>query len=111
MLYNGTYLTKEMSEKALELLSKVDFTGGIRSGLPSDMVVAQKFGERDISTTSGVARAGDIKELHDCGIVYFPDHPYLLCVMTSGNNFDKLSSVLKDVSNVVYQSMSSGLNQ
>jgi len=27
-------------------------------------------------------------QLHDCGIVYYPETPYLLCVMTKGWNFE-----------------------
>ncbi len=109
VLYNGTYLNKEMSEKALELLSKVDFTQGIRAGLPANMVVADKFGERDISDLT--SNPENVKELHDCGIVYFPGHPYLLCIMTKGSDFDKLSTTIKDISSLVYGEMAAEIGK
>lgn len=94
VLYNATYLNEEMSEKALQLLTKTDFKKGITAGVPSDVTVAQKYGERDDN---------GIMELHDCGIVYFPNHPYIICIMTQGTNYEKLSNVIKDISSLTYE--------
>ncbi len=44
-------------------------------------------------------------QLHDCGIVYYPEHPYVLCLMTRGYNWDKLKEVLHQASNIVYQAV------
>ncbi len=60
------------------------------------MIVAHKFGERSFLDKK-------TKQLHDCGIVYHPAKPYVLCVMTRGDDFDKLSAVLRSVSALVYQ--------
>ncbi|MBI3589212.1 MAG: serine hydrolase [Candidatus Liptonbacteria bacterium] len=103
VLYNATYLNKEMSEKALDLLSQSDFKKGIRAGVPFGTQVAEKFGESTIYAREG---APPIKELHDCGIVYFSKGPYLLCVMTKGDNFDNLSRTIQDVSELVYKGVS-----
>lgn len=100
VLHNSTYLNREMSEKALTLLSQVDFPRGIAAGLPANIGFANKFGERNFSETND-ERASQ-KELHDCGIVYYPNHPYLLCVMTKGTNFEYLTDTLKDISKLVY---------
>ena len=35
--------------------------------------------------------------MHDCGIVYIPNSPYLLCIMTKGNSNDKLLKVISDM--------------
>lgn len=94
ILYNASYLSKEYSEKALRLLSEVDFADGIRAGVPEGVTVANKFGERAI---------GNVKQLHDCGIVYYNDRPYLICIMSRGNDFQKLAASIEDVSRVVYQ--------
>ncbi|MCX6780283.1 MAG: class A beta-lactamase-related serine hydrolase [Candidatus Magasanikbacteria bacterium] len=102
VLYNGTYLSREMSEKAMELLSKTNFSEGIEAGLPGSITLADKFGERNITDT---ANQSVQRELHDCGIIYYPDHPYLLCIMTKGKDFDKLSGIIKDVSALVYKNM------
>lgn len=99
VLYNSTYLSRELSEKALQYLSYADFPEGIIGGIPRGVTVAQKFGERTILTPGGkVIR----HELHDCGIVYYPNHPYLLCVMTKGGEFDALASAIRNVSALIY---------
>lgn len=98
ILYNASYLNREMSEKALGYLSKVDFNYGLIAGVPSDVEVAQKFGERRVID----AQHRDVKQLHDCGIVYYPGRPYLLCVMSRGDNFKSLREDIKDISYHVY---------
>ncbi len=95
ILYNGTYLGSAMSEKSLELLSYADFPQGITASVPENITVAQKFGEHDFLNGT--------KELHDCGIVYHPIRPYVLCIMTKGNDFTKLTSVIDDISRLAWQ--------
>jgi beta-lactamase class A len=99
MLYGSTYLSREMSEKALALMTTVDFPGGLLAGVPPTVTVADKFGERQVFTPRGVL---SFRELHDCGIVYSPDHPYLLCIMTRGSDFDTLTTAIRSISKIVY---------
>ena len=104
VLYNGSYLSPANSERALELLTKTAFTQGLVAGVPSGTVVAHKFGER---TGSGSASdPATVHELHDCGIVYYPDHPYFLCVMTRGSDFTTLTSIIKDISQITWKQVS-----
>lgn len=70
----------------------------MRKTIPSDVKVAHKFGERYY---------GDIKQLHDCGVIYYPENPYLLCVMTIGKDFEDLAEVISHVSDVVYREVDS----
>jgi len=100
ILYNATYLSKKMSELSLKILSESNFNRGIEAGLPSDIVVSHKFGERGYLDSN-------IKQLHDCGIIYYPGAPYLLCVMTKGNNFNELSGIISDISRMVYEKVNS----
>lgn len=100
VLYNATYLSREMSEKGLFFLSKASFKNGLVAGVPQGLTVAHKFGERAFADT-------DIKQLHDCGIVYFNQTPYLLCVMTKGKNFKTLETVIARISSLVYNKVSS----
>ena len=100
LLYNSTYLSSPLSEKALKLLSETSFESGITQGIPSTVVVSHKFGERTVLNPS--TYQVESRELHDCGIVYYPDHPYILCVMTKGTDFNDLSKVIGTVSSVVY---------
>ena len=99
VLYNTTYLNEEFSEKALSLLSNYAFPRGLVEGIPKNLPIAEKFGERNIQVK---ALDGPKKELHDCGIIYYPGHPYILCVMTKGYNFDKLADAIKNISRVAY---------
>lgn len=43
------------------------------------------------------------RELHDCGIIYHPYRPYLLCVMTSGKDFQGLKDTIQAISTLTYQ--------
>lgn len=103
ILYNGTYLSRDMSERALKILSEATFKNGIVAGVPEDLAIAHKFGERSIKTPSGEIIPS---ELHDCGIVYNPGKPYFICVMTKGNNFDAMASTIKNISRVAYEEVS-----
>lgn len=103
ILYNSTYLTRERSEEALSLLSQVEYNRALKAGIPPTIEVAHKFGERSYPQEDG----REIRQLHDCGIIYYPEKPYLLCVMTRGEDFESLSITIKDISHVVYQEVSS----
>jgi len=103
VLYNATYLSRAYSERALALLSQADFTQGLVAGVPTSTVVAHKFGIVGIDT-NGIETE---RELHDCGIVYAPGHPYLLCVMTRGSatsptSLSAMEGTIADISNAVY---------
>lgn len=93
ILYNASYLDKKMSDKALGLLSQVNFKDGLVAGVPEGTVVSHKFGEREFE---------NYRQLHDCGIVYNSQRPYLLCVMTRGNDIDELKKMIKEVSRTVW---------
>lgn len=95
LLYNATYLNKEYSEKALEMLSHSHFYKGLPANLPKGTVIAHKFGER------GYVDA-PIRQLHDCGIVYKGITPYLIGVMTRGVNIDTQAKIIADISKLTY---------
>lgn len=99
VLYGSTYLNNTFSQKALDLLTKTTFKDGITHPLSTNLIVAHKFGERI------VLRAPDTvveEELHDCGIIYYPGHPYLLCVMTRGQSLNELQTVIQSISQSAY---------
>jgi beta-lactamase class A len=93
ILFNASYLNQEMSDKALQMLASTDFRSGLVAGVPKGIIVAHKFGERVTP---------EEKQLHDCGIVYYPKRPYLLCVMTRGADMGNLISVISGVSRTAY---------
>lgn len=100
VLFNATYLNQEMSEKALLLLNESDFRDGLVAGVPKGIAVAHKFGEAEVIDNGEFLIDGHY--LNDCGIVYVPGRPYLLCVMTHGMDLDALKEDIKDVSAAVY---------
>ncbi|HEY5973624.1 MAG TPA: serine hydrolase [Geobacteraceae bacterium] len=95
VLYNATYLGREASDWALDILAKSEFKAGIVAGVPPIVTVSHKFGEHSD------ANAGTV-QLHDCGIVYYPRHPYLVCVMSKGPNFEFLDDVIVEVSQRIF---------
>jgi len=97
-IYNAGYLTIDDSEFAGQLLSKCDFKQGMVQGIPAGTVIAHKFGE------SGVP---NLKQLHESGIVYLKNNPYLLTIMTRGKDNKQLSQLLGELSKAVYTDMAS----
>ena len=97
ILFNASYLSRESSEWALALMTRTTFMDGLRAGVPSGVVVSHKFGERKLP--------GSLQQLHDCGIVYYPKHPYLLCVMTRGGDVEKLKQTIAETSSFVYKTI------
>lgn len=95
VLYNATYLNREMSELALEILLHSKFKDGIRKGVNNEVMVASKFGERKTPNED--------LQLHECGIVYYDVNPYLVCIMTRGDDYDELKQVLEEGSRVIYE--------
>jgi beta-lactamase class A len=102
ILFNASYLSRSDSEQALELMSHSNFNDGVVAGVPPSVVVSHKFGERYFADTG-------VRQLHDCGIVYYPKSPYLLCVMTQGKDISLLSKTIADISVHVFQEVKSQL--
>ncbi|MCH8519091.1 class A beta-lactamase-related serine hydrolase [Candidatus Gracilibacteria bacterium] len=95
ILYNSSYLGRQRSEYLLRVLSKSEYDDGISSVLPSFIRVANKFGERSYDDSSE-------KQLHDCGIIYAPSSPYVLCIMSSGDDFSVLTEIIQKISSMIY---------
>ncbi|PIS41418.1 MAG: hypothetical protein COT25_03180 [Candidatus Kerfeldbacteria bacterium CG08_land_8_20_14_0_20_42_7] len=96
ILYNASYLNRDMSEYALEILSHTTYEKGLTNLLPKDIVVAHKFGVKALTDTSN-------DRLHDCGIIYKKDAPYLLCVMTKGEDLASMEKVIQNISLAVFE--------
>jgi len=94
-LYLSSYLTKEHSNEILQILTNSHETNKIRAGIPAEIPVAHKF---------GIAKAGkNIQPLHsDCGIVYIPKRPYILCIMMQTSE-EKSQAVMREIAAITYQ--------
>ncbi len=102
ILYNASYLEKKLSEQALEILSRTQFSNGIVAGVPKSIKVSHKFGERELP--------GGVNQLHDCGIIYHPNSPFLLCVMTRGKDFNYLAQTIAKISSITFHGIESRTN-
>ncbi len=102
ILFNASFLNREMSEKALELLTKEDFPQGLAAGVPKGIEIAAKYGEHVRGTN------GEIKQLHEFGIVYHPRYPYIIGIMTRGNDFGIQTGIIRDISRMIYTEVETG---
>lgn len=98
ILFNSSYLNRKNSEKILKLLSQIDFCDGLNQWVPGNTLISHKFWERGIIWSNG----REEKQLHDCGIIYYPNHPYVLCVMTRWYDWSKLKTLISDISQMIY---------
>ncbi len=93
ILYDAAYLSPENSELALKWLSESAYDDGIAKPIPSSIRVANKY---------GLANFPNEKQLHDCGIIYYPHHPYILCILTRGKDLMTLQNFIQTSSKIVY---------
>ena len=96
VLYDAGYLTIPASEYAMSLLAECDFNQGMKKELPTNVKVAHKFGQW-----------GDdnFRELHESGIIYLNNRPYLLTIMTRGKNLDLQAALISHISKMTYDYM------
>ncbi len=96
ILYNASYLHRDESEYLLSVLSRSDFTIWLQNNIPIFVRVANKFWERSYFEIPE-------KQLHDCGIIYSQSWPYVLCIMTQGENYELQLKVIQDISSMIYK--------
>jgi beta-lactamase class A len=96
-LYNATYITRKSSEYILEILTDTKFASVVPSEIPKEVKVAHKIGNYfDVTTNK-------LKNYHDCGIAYVPDHPYLYCIMTNDLETKKAEQTISSVGDNIYE--------
>lgn len=89
-LYLSSFLKKSSSNEILEILTKTDFNDQIVAGVPKSIKVAHKI---------GVYQATNVYS--DCGIIYVPERPYLLCIVAQANQ-EKSSEYMRRLSKMIY---------
>ena len=90
-LYFSNYLRRPFSELALTIMLDTDFNSQIPAGLPKDVKVAHKVG---FYISEGY--------YHDCGIIYVPNKPYMLCVMSKNSTAEEADKIISQLSRIVY---------
>jgi beta-lactamase class A len=94
LLYNSTFLGERLSDYALEVLTRSKFHDGLVKGLPPGIAVAHKFGEHSIQ---------ELSEFSESGIIYAGNDPYLMTVMTKGNDINAQTKLISELSLLAYQ--------
>lgn len=98
-LYEGSIYNKDISEKCISILKVQKYNDLIPRDLPKDIEIAHKTGELDA-------------ELHDTGIIYLKDHPYILCLL--GKKITDMNNAAVswgDLSFEIYKILSENTNQ
>lgn len=92
-LYLSTFLKPVLSEKALSLTTDTPVENLISASIPPEIQVAHKYGERPDG-------------LHDCGIIYHPQNPYFLCIMSKNIDLNQAKELIKNLSKITYDFIS-----
>lgn len=97
-LYLSSYLTEESSQEILYLLTQTPFNDKLAAGVPKTVRVSHKI---------GVHRGGENANavFTDCGIIYEPKRPYILCIMTKSSE-PVAKKHMKEISKLVYEYVS-----
>ena len=92
-LFFSSVVSLEHSQEILDHLAKSKFKDKLAAGVPDNIVVANKIGTID-------------HELYtDCGIVYVPRRPYLLCMLSASED-PVAKERMQKVSKIVYDFVS-----
>ncbi len=83
-IYEGDYLTEESKGYLFDLMSNTSFDDWIADKFNKDMIFAHKIGSWPGS-------------FHDCGILFYPDKKYVLCMMSENSTLEEFKLVSEDV--------------
>lgn len=96
-LYFSSVLEKDDSQNILDLLTKTKFVDKLPAGVPQNIPVAHKIGVYN--------KDGENEAYMDCGIVYIPNRPYALCMLSISNE-DIARERMKLISKKIYDYVS-----
>lgn len=98
-LYLSSILPKDASQKILSILTETVFDDRIAAGIPKGIPVAHKIG---FHTNTDLNRS----IFTDCGIIYPPNRPFILCVMVQSSEANA-QTYMKNISSMVYHYVAS----
>lgn len=97
VLHNATYLNREYSEKALALLDQPEDNTALGASIPKEISFVNRMGRRQY-----IEGGKTIYQIYDCGIVYYPEYPYLLCASVKSYNETNAEEFLKNLGIDIY---------
>ncbi len=92
-LYFSAVLNKQNSQKVLDILTKTKFNDKLPAPLPPNILIAHKIGTYENNL------------YQDCGIVYYPKRPYLLCTFSQSDE-NTARDRIQTISRIVYDYIS-----
>ena len=98
-LYYSTYLKRPFSQLALSLMEDTIYNSQIKSGLPENIKFSHKVGINN-----------PYSAFHDCGIVYVPHKPYMICIMSTNTTWEESRETMARISNTAYNYMLASLD-
>lgn len=98
-LYDGALLNSERAEYALSLLKLTGSRTGIAAGAPANVNVVCRRDETQNEHSI---------ELHECGLFYLGGTPYMLTVLSRGNDLNAQRDLEQRLSTMAYAFMAKG---
>lgn len=90
MIYEGKITNKALTAEMLDFLKDSDFEDRLPALLPPNIAVYHKIGS-------------EVRNIHDVGIVDFPNHPYYIGVLISDNPSDEDAvKIIAQISKLVF---------
>jgi beta-lactamase class A len=102
VLFNASYLSDEMSERALRHLFKATIKEGMTQGIPPNIDIAGTYDERTIAPP-GSDEEQEQYQVREFGIIYHPNRPFLLGIMVKGNDMAGMKAMVRDITRLVYK--------
>lgn len=97
-LYLSSFLKPTDSSFILDILAKTMFNDKIPAAIPKNIPVAHKIGTFSKQGVSG-------QVFIDCGIIYVPDRPYILCIFVQDSD-ESARKHMSYISEMIYEYIS-----
>lgn len=97
-LYLSAFLNRESSNEILAIMTQTEAKNQLPAGVPEDIKIAHKIGVYTLDTSQNPT-------FSDCGIVFVPNRPYSLCMMSDVDE-QKANEYMRAISEKVYKFVS-----
>lgn len=102
-LFFSSYLNYPESNEILEKMTQSKFTDWMAKSIPADVKVAHKVG-----IFQGASAEHSVTS--DCGIIYIPNRPFILCIMVSFGETEKVVPYISDIAKITYEYLANANN-
>lgn len=94
-LFFSAYLSYRDSNEVLKIMTQPHAKNWMRAAIRSDIPVADKIGVYDVEPKN-------LQVFADCGIIYYPERAYTLCVMVNSPDAQASIGHIQDISRQVF---------